>query len=149
MASVELYSGTDPQVLEYSQHATPGSFKAGDLVTVDNTGLVKIATAAVTFLGIARKDADTIKGYKIPVELIDPHAIYTVRWSTTGTVTATSTTQIGDAVGFVFTAGAHVVSDSLTASAYTVGLDPRDASTGIAGGRLLIRFYGTALTAQY
>ena len=150
MASVELYSGEPGPVLDYAQHATPSSFKAGDLVTIDSTGGIKIASAAVKFLGIARQDADTVAGQRIPVELIDSNAIYSVRISTTGsdTTTGTSDTALGDAFGFVFTAGAHAVSDTLTASVYMVGIDDRD-DTGTVGGRILVRFYGTALTAQY
>jgi len=152
MASIELYSEIQPQVLHYTVHATPGSFEAGDLVTVDATGGVKIASTNVVFLGIARTDTSGEGGSgKIPVELIDPNAIYVVRLSSAGTDTTTGATDtiIGDAVGFsAFTAGAQVVTDTATASAYVVGRDQRDAS-GTVGGRILIRFYGTALTAQY
>jgi hypothetical protein len=147
MASVELYDGMNPEVVGFDVHATPNSFKAGDLVTIDATGGVLLATAAVTFLGIARTDTSGVGGTgKIPVELINPNSIYVIRWSTTGTVTATSTTQLGSGVGTTNAYGAHTWSDTLTSSAYIVGLDPRDGDTGAAGGRLLVRFYGTALT---
>lgn len=142
MASVELYSETVPQVLSYPEDTTSGSFSAGDLVFIHTNGKIRIATAGV-IAGIARSgytgDADTLH----EVELIDPHAVYSARYK----ASATAQTLVGDCLDFTFTVGAHTLNESsATTDVYCVGLDPRDA-LGTSGGRLLIRFYGTLLTA--
>ena len=143
MASIELFSGTDPQVLEYTQGATP-AFDAGDLVTVDSTGTILIASSDGVYLGIARKDSDTVAGYKVPVELLNANSIYSVRLATTAvgdTCAAASTTLIGDGVGVVqFTRSAQMWTDTSVLSGVVVGLDPRESTTGVVAGRILVRF---------
>ena len=144
MASVELYDGVDPQVLDFPVHTTHGSFKAGDLVKLVS-GKLKIATAGV-ILGIARSDYNkTNPQGNVDVELINPNSIYSVRYKSS----ATAQTLVGDLVDFTFTAGAHYVDESgASTDAYVVGLDPRDA-VGTTAGRLLIRFKSSLLTSQF
>jgi hypothetical protein len=141
--SVTSYTGLNPQVIEI-QEASGGSaldFYDGDLVKTSSGELI-IATAGA-ILGIARKTATGVDSTKIPVELINPNEIYV------GNYTASATTEalIGDLVDFTFTVGAHTLDESAASTdAYCVGLHPADA-VGTSGGRLLIRFLGSALTA--
>ena len=147
MASIELYSGVAPQVLDYTLHVTHGSFLAGDLVHVATNGKLQVADTQIKYMGIARmKAGDTLGTSKIPVELINVNSIYSVRLTDAGTDTTTGVTDtcIGDGFGFNFTAGAQTVADTITADVYCVGRDSRDTS-GTVGGRLLVRFLGTAL----
>ena len=144
MASVELYDGMNPQVIGFKQGDTPGGFKVGDLVTVDDVGIL-LASSGTAFLGIAREDGDSTHTRQIPVEFLNANSIYVVRHDTSATEsTGISTTMIGDAVGFGFTAGAQYVASSLTAAAYIVRLGD---TAGTAGGRLHIRFSSTAITS--
>jgi hypothetical protein len=141
------------QVLDYYQHDTPG-FVAGDLVTVDSAGLVKVASADSAVIGIAREDADTSDtNKKIKVELLDINAIYSVRITDSGSDTTTGATDtiIGDAIAFSnMGTGAQVISDTAgdSAVAYVVQRDPRDTS-GTVGGRFLVRFKSNVLAEQY
>ena len=142
MASVELYSETVPQVLTFPEHGTPGSFSAGDLVKIATNGKVQIATAGVV-TGIARRGYSGTEDTVQEVELIDPNAIYSARYK----ASATSQSLVGDCLDFTFTVGGHTLDESsATTDVYCVGLDPRDAVT-TSGGRLLVRFFGTLLTA--
>lgn len=145
MASVELYSEVNaPQVLPYPEDATHGSFSAGDLVFIHTNGKIRIAVAAGGITGIVRSGytgtADTIH----EVELLDVANVYSVRYK----ASATAQTLVGDCLDFTMTVGGHTLDESgATTDVYCVGLDPRD-SLGTSGGRLLVRFYGTLLTAS-
>jgi len=142
MASVELYSETVPQVLTFPEHATSGSFSAGDLVKIATNGKVQIATDGV-ITGIARRGYSGTENTVQEVELIDPNAIYSARYK----ASATAQSLAGDCLDFTFTVGGHTLNEtSATTDVYCVGLDPRDA-VGTSGGRLLVRFFGTLLTA--
>ena len=139
MASVELVvPGGTPQVFNFPEDATSGSFSAGDLVKVHTNGKVRIATAgAIT--GIALKGYSGTADTATPVMLIDPDAIYSARYK----ASATAQTLVGDILDFTFTVGAHTLDEgSATTDVYCVDLDPRDA-TGTSGGRLLFRFMGS------
>lgn len=141
MASVELYSGLNPQVVEI-QEAAAGSandFYDGDLVKITSGELV-IGTAGA-FMGIARKTATGTASTEIPVELLDVHSIFTGRVAS-GTTTAE--TYLGDILDYTFTAGAHTLAIGGTTDVYCVGLHPVDGA--LAGGRILYRFLGTLLT---
>jgi len=144
MASVQRY---DPipgagAILNCQEGATAGSFKQGDLVKVDSSGQVVIATAGYIF-GIAGKDATGTQATVIPVELIDPTAIYVARSGTT-----TAQADVGELFDFTFTAGAHtLVEAGATTDVYVVGLHSGDA-VGTSGGRLLVRFLGALFTSQ-
>lgn len=146
MASIELYSGTDPQVIEFEQQTATPAFDAGDLVTCTSAGVV-IASTDGEYLGIARTKSDTTvtnPNKKIRVELLNANSIYSVRLATTAvgdTCAAASTTLIGDGVGVVqFTRSAQMWTDTAVASGVCVGLDPRESTTGVVNGRILIRF---------
>jgi hypothetical protein len=142
MASVELYSEVNaPQVLPFPCHATDGTFSAGDLVQIATNGKVQIATAG-SISGIART-AYGAENKVINVELIDPANVYSARYK----ASATSQSLVGDCLDFTFTVGGHTLDESDAATdVYCVGLDPRDGAA--TSGRLLIRFYGTLLTAD-
>jgi hypothetical protein len=142
MASVELYSETVPQVIVFPEHATSGSFSAGDLVKIATNGKVQIATAGV-ITGIARRGYSGTEDTNIEVELIDPNAIYSARYK----ASATAQSLAGDLLDFTFTVGAHTLDEgSATTDVYCVGLDPRDGAA--TSGRLLVRFLGALLTAS-
>lgn len=135
MASVVAYTGLIPQVLEFLEGTSHGSFQDGDLVETDSDGRVVIATSG-DILGIARRDATTTAGSAIPVELINPNEIYVVTSSGT-----TNQNQVGLQLGFdAFTAGGHTVDEAVNTSGEVtmVGLHPTDGAA--AGGRILVRF---------
>jgi len=134
LASIELYDGLHPHVLDFQEGTTSGSFEIGDLVKTDSSGQVVIATAGL-ICGIARKKYTGTAGTTIPVELISFEDIYSCKYSTT-----TAQSIVGDQATFTFTAGAHVLTtDASGTDAEIVGLHPGDA-VGTSGGRVLFRF---------
>lgn len=146
--SVLLYSGLNPQVVEImvDDDATANMFYDGDCVSVESTGQVILAIAgAVDVIGIARRAAVTADNTPIPVELIDPHAIYTARVNDTAT---TSEAYIGDCADFVFTTGAQYLAiSSATTDTYIVGLHPVDGAK--LGGRVLFRWNYAMFSEQF
>ena len=147
MASIELYSGTDPQVIEFEQATATPAFDAGDLVTMASGAGVVIASSDGVYLGIARTGSDTLvvsPNKKIPVELLNANSIYSVRLATTAVgdnCSAASSTLAGEGVGVTqFTKSAQMWSDSTILSGVCVGLDPRESTTGVVNGRILVRF---------
>ena len=144
MASVVAYTGLAPQVVE-NEEASAGSandFYDGDLVKADANGELVIGTAGA-FLGVARKTATGTASTKIPVDLINLAEIYVVRYK----ASATAEALIGDCLDFTFTASAHTLDESsATTDVYCVGLHDGDA-VGTSGGRLLVRFFATAIDA--
>ena len=146
MASIELFSGTDPQVIGYEQVTATPAFDAGDLVICDAAG-VTIATTDGQYLGIARDGSDTTvtnPNKKIRVELLNANSVYSVRLATTAVadnVSDAATTLAGEGVGVTqFTRSAQMWSDSTVLSGVCVGLDPRESTTGVTAGRILVRF---------
>ena len=141
MASVELKSG-NPQVVQIQEAAasSENDWYAGDLVKTDANGELVIATAGA-ILGIARRAAQGVDSTKIPVELISHDNLYVVK----NTAAATTESLIGTTADFTFTAGAHYVTTGGTTDVDIMGLDPRD-DLGTSGGRLVVRFLGTAIT---
>lgn len=141
MASVELKSG-NPQVVQIQERAAAvaNEWYAGDLVKTDANGELVIATAGA-ILGIARRAAQGVDSTKIPVELISHDNLYVVK----NTAAATTESLIGTTADFTFTAGEHYVTTGGTTDVDIMGLDPRD-DLGTSGGRLVVRFLGTAIT---
>jgi len=141
LASVELKSG-NPQVVQIQEAAasSENDWYAGDLVKTDANGELVIATAGA-ILGIARRAAQGVDSTKIPVELISHDNLYVVK----NTAAATTESLIGTTADFTFTAGAHYVTTGGTTDVDIMGLDPRD-DLGTSGGRLVVRFLGTAIT---
>ncbi len=141
MASVEYYAGPRVAPLIGVEGATQ-AFHPGDLVTIDTSGYVIIATAG-SIAGIARQHATGTTGANIEWEPICADAVYSAKYK----ASATAQSLVGDCLDFTFTVAAHTLDESgATTDVYCVGLDPRDAVT-TSGGRLLVRFFGTLLTA--
>ena len=141
MASIEMVYG-NPQVIKGIEGTTGQVFKAGDPLKT-NAGKWIIATDGV-IKGIARGDASAVEGTALEVELIDPSAVYSVRYK----VGATAQTLVGSILDFNFagTLGDLRLDESGAATdVYCVALDSRDAVL-TSGGRLLVRFLGALLT---
>ena len=142
MASVVAYTGLSEQVIEIQEAAASSALDwyKGDLVKNDTSGELVIATAGA-ILGVAKDSASGTASTKIGVALISVQEIYVVKHTTS----ITGETMIGDCLDFTFTAGAHTVAVGGTTDVYCVGLHPDDGAK--ISGRLLVRFYGTLLTA--
>lgn len=147
MASVVAYTGLVPQVVEVQERAagSANDWYAGDCVQVNSSGELIIAVAASGLIfGVAQKTCTGTASTEIPVDLLNVSEIYVVRYHTD----ATSEALIGDCLDFTYTAGAHTLEESsATTDVYCVGLHPNDGA--VASGRLLVRFYGTLLKAQF
>ncbi len=142
MASVEYYAGPRVAPLIGVEGATQ-TFHPGDLVKIDTSGYIVIATSGA-ISGIARQHATGTTGAAIEWEPICADAVYSAKYK----ASATAQSLVGDCLDFTtLTVGAHSLDESgATTDVYCVGLDPRDAVT-TSGGRLLVRFYGTLLTS--
>lgn len=141
MASVQYYAGPRVAPLIGVEGATQ-TFDAGDLVKIDTSGYLVVATAGA-ISGIARSNATGTTGAAVEWEPICADAVYSAKYK----ASATSQSLVGDCLDFTFTIGGHTLDESgATTDVYCVGLDPRDAS-GTTSGRLLVRFYGTLLTS--
>lgn len=141
MPSVWLLSG-NPQVLDFPEAATQtGLWADGDLVDLSSSGLVQAGTAG-NFIGICRKTATGTTSTKIPVELLDPNALYVATYS--GTITQA---LVGDLLDFTFTVGGHTLLETFaTTDVYCVGL--YDAVNTVSG-RLIVRFLGALFTSAF
>lgn len=132
----------NPQVVKGIEGTTGQTFKAGDPLKT-NAGKWIIASAGA-LKGIARGDATGVENTALEVELINPNAVYSVRYQDEATAQA----LVGDVLDFVYpgTAGDYRLDeDGATTDVYCVALDSRDAVT-TSGGRLLVRFLGALLT---
>ena len=128
-------------VVNLPEHATAGSFVAGDLVNVAG-GKVRILQSDQNIFGIALGKASGTADTDIPVEVISPDKVYVAQADTT-----TAVTQVNNDYGLnIGTAGNMSVDigDTSTTSVVVVDLDPRDA-VGTNGGRLLVKFTTAAL----
>ena len=88
------------------------------------------------------KSATGTASTKIPVILIDPGHVYSMKYK----ASATAESLIGQEADIVYTAGAHTIDEASAGDNQLdiVGLDSRDAVT-TSGGRLLVRFRSAAL----
>jgi hypothetical protein len=136
MASVEYYAGPRCTPIQGQEGATQ-TFHPGDLVKLDTSGYVVIATSgAIT--GIACQHATGTTAATIEWEPICFDAIYSAHYK----ASATAQTLVGDCLDFTtLTVGAHSLDESgATTDVYCVGLDSRDP-VATSGGRLLVKFY--------
>ncbi len=141
MPSVTLRPGLGVETIPCEEGSSAGSFEIGDLVAFDSNGQVVIATSGVID-GIAETSATGTQSITIQVNLIDPNTIYIANYKSA----SATQTLVGDCLDFTFTAGAHTLDESgADTDCYCVGLaDPEDSTSA----RLLIRFYGTLMTAS-
>ena len=146
MASVVAYTGlsSQPVGIQEAAASSANDWYAEDLVKANSSGALVIATAGV-ILGVAGAPASGTASTVIPVSLLNINEIYVVRYK----ASATAEALIGDCLDFTFTASAHTLNETgADTDVYCVGLHPSDA-VGTSGGRLLVRFYGTLLTANF
>ncbi len=142
MASVLYYSGPAPQVIDYQEGATSGSFAKGDLVKTDSSGQVVLADAG-NILGVALKGFTGTQGSVIPVAVLNFDAWYVMAYST-----ATAQALVGSTLDITFSYGAQVVgTGTTTKEVEIIALHPGDAVT-TSGGRLIIRFNRTTILAR-
>lgn len=106
MASVVRVSGT-PLIREYTcTNATATEFYAGDLVKLDASGTIVVATTGA-ILGIAMKGNPADATVKVPVDIITPDGS-TFVMKAAGT---TAVSDLGEIQTVTFTAGAHTIAD--------------------------------------
>ena len=144
--SVLLYSGLNPQVVNVREDvdASANTWYDRDCVSFETaTGYVIIATAG-KIVGIAQKAATGVDYTAIPVELIDPHSIYTARVKYDVTTTEA---LIGDCQDVVFDTGRQYLDASGTTDTYVVGIHPVDGLK--LAGRLLFRFRYSLFAEQF
>jgi len=142
--SVELYSGVESQVVEVQEAASIAAnvWYDGDLVTTAS-GLVSAVASTGAIAGIAGATCTGTDYTKLDLFLIDPAAIYVMRMASTD---YSARAYIGEAHGLTFTAGAQriLLSAYATPDVVVVGIHPSDkhadGSTGLAEGRILVRF---------
>lgn len=135
MAGIVAYTGLNPQVLDFLEGAATQTFTDGDLVEINTSGKLTVATAG-DMIGIARRDAQGVEDSVIPVELINFNEIYVIL--TDGT---SNQNQLGLQVLITsFSAGALTIDETANAAGEVsiVGLHPDDGA--MASGRLLVRF---------
>ncbi len=141
--SVERVTGS-PNIHFYPE-ATTGSaldFYANDLVKLDSTGGVIIATSG-SMLGIVQRNAPG-DGSEIEVDVLDG----TEEVSGIYKASSTAQTLVSDIVDFTFTVSAtagHTLDESgATTDAIVIDHDTRD-EWGTTSGRLTVRIFPTAL----
>lgn len=137
MASVLLYSGLNPQIIEGQEGATSGSFAAGDLIKTDSGGQWVLAATGVCH-GIAKTGFTGTQGTKFSVELLDPSSVYVMHHK----AAALNQNMVGLACDLVYTYSAQNVDTAVNThkEVTVVGLHPNDIASLPSGGRLLIRF---------
>jgi hypothetical protein len=132
----QLKDGQNGQILDYPEHATAGSFEAGDPVDL-NGGKVRIAASDQQIWGIAGADASGTTDTSIPVYVISPEQIWVAYADTT-----LNQTHVGNDYGLNISAGTSTVDigDATTTSVVILGIDERDTAGTTA--RALVKFKG-------
>lgn len=143
--SVVLYDGVSAPTIQVQEGTTSGSYVIGDLVKMDTTGRIILATNGI-IAGIACMDYTGSVGSAGDtqfMELINFNALYLI---TTASATATAQAHIGEVSNLTFTAGEHSVATPTGAAGevYIVGIYPGDLA--VAGGRLIVRFNASDIT---
>ena len=131
----------NPMIIEKEEAAagSANAFYAGDLVQIDSSGELVIASTG-SIWGIALKTATGTASTRIPVDVLSSNDIISVKYKAAATTEALA----NDVVDFTFTANGHTVDEgSATTDAIVVREDPQ---TGFAtSGRLLVRIKESAL----
>jgi hypothetical protein len=102
----------NPHVVHLPEHGTSSSFTPGDLVAVagGKVQLIADGTSTSQVFGVALKGYTGTTNSSIPVHVISPEDIFIAQMETTST-----TTDIGQDLGVITTAGSQVVdTDSAT-----------------------------------
>ena len=132
--------------IHYFQEASGGSanaFYVGDLVKIDASGELVIATAGV-ILGIAEKVATGTASTEIPVDVISADEEFVAKYKASATAEALAQ-DIADFTFTVSSTAGHTLDESgATTDVRIVDHDPRDKWT-TSGGRLIVRFLDSAL----
>ena len=140
MAGVKRISGSPNIRGDYTMASATPSVAQGDLVKLDGSGLVVIATAA-SILGIMRSADPSSTSTKVLIDVIVPdHSEFVIKYKASATAAALKT----DYAGLTFTTTAITVDDTASGDVVIQDLDPRDA-VGTSGGRLICRFIPSAL----
>ena len=139
MASCIRKTGnTDIHEYQEAAASSANDWYAGDLVRLDSSGELVIATAG-HILGIALKAATGTASTLIPVDVLTDQDKISVACNTT-----TAETDLGATFDFTFTAGAHVATAGGSTDSYCVDHDTINAVT-TDGGRLILRILPGAL----
>ena len=133
MGIFELWSGPS-NIKEFPEEASQ-SFAKGDLVILDSTGEVEIATNGADVYGVAAEDASTTTGTMIKVHVVTPTQVWSIE--SAGTPAASHVGLPFDVENF--TTGLTTVDLSSAGTDLVIqSLDPRD--TAASGTRVLVSF---------
>ena len=126
--------------IQEASASSANDWYAGDLVKVDSSGELVIATAGAIY-GIARSAASGTASTWHNVDVLGHDDIITVKYKASATTEGLTT----DTVDFTFTANGHTVDESgASTDAVVVGFDPINA-IGATGGRLLVKILPAAI----
>lgn len=122
-----------PHIRKYLADDATADFVSGDLVKLDSSGLLTIATAQYV-LGIAMEDHPGTATDYVKVDIIMPGDEFLIHSSTT-----TATTDVGDVLDVDPTTTAVTTTSTSHDTLTVLGLYPGDA-TGTSGGRFVVSF---------
>ena len=139
----QLKTGLNADVRYVSEHATAGSFVAGDIVDL-NGGKVRIASSDQAIYGVAAAPATGTVDTQIPVYVVDPSQL----WVAYADGTVTEATHTGNDYGLNIAAGSCTVDlgDATTTTVSIIDIDERDAYATTA--RVIVRFKNAILQSQ-
>lgn len=123
----------NPNIRKYLCASATAAFVAGDLVKLDSSGTLVIATAG-DLLGIAKADHPASTSVYVPVDILDPNSDFLVH-----AAGATATTDVGDILDILPTTTAVTTTTDSAHDVKVIGLWPGDA-VGTSGGRYIVRF---------
>ena len=127
----------DPSVVYVKEHATHGSFEAGDPVKIATTGKLQIASSSDAVFGIAQAKYTGTENTLVPVIVLTPQQVWSIE---TDAATTPAITHLGIAYDLTISAGATVLNlagGEQTEAYVVMELDTRD--TPAAGTRVLVR----------
>lgn len=130
-----------PCVREYLCASASPAFVAGDLVKLDSSGTLVIATAG-TILGIAKRKHPSSTSIKVPVDIISPEGEFLIHAAST-----TATTDVGDILDILPTTTAVTTTTDSQHDVVVKALWPGDA-VGTSGGRYIVSFSAGSCQGQ-
>lgn len=131
----------NPNIRKYLCASATPAFVAGDLVTINASGLLVIATAG-DILGIAKANHPASTSVYVPVDIIDPVSDFLVH-----AAGATATTDVGDILDILPTTTAVTTTADSVHDVCVNALWPGDA-VGTSGGRYIVKFSPGSITAS-
>ncbi len=141
MAGVERLTGS-PNIREYTCTSATASFALNDLVKLDSSGTLVIATTG-NILGIAKTKDPASLTTKVLVDVIYPdNSRFALRYKAAETAVSLG----GEAATLTFTTTAITADDGGTTDVVIQEVDTREA-VGTSGGLLIVTFKPAVLQA--